>query len=582
MNKNKRKIPIMLGICIIIQTIIFIIAGYYKSYLHIDEAYSYGLASYNKTEIQDNKDFYNTWHNKEYYEDYLTVNENEKYNFKQVYENQKNDNHPPLYYLLLRIAMGFSMNKYSKWTGIVINIIIYMFITIFMYLIISKLLNEQKKYKEKAVILAFVSSITLSSLTNVIFIRMYATSTLNIVITTYLHLKLLEQENNKLLIGICITTLIGSLTHYYYLFYLLALFVMFVIRYIKKKQYKQLSKYILTMLIAALFSLTIFPYSIKHIFFGYRGKGVFNNLTNMFKYFINIILYTIITNVYVFNNLLFILLIVIGIICVYKLIKHKKIVETKNKYAKYIAIPTVFYFIIVSICSPYIELRYILPISPMLFIMIFYYMLTILGNIVSKKTINKIMITINLSMLITIFLSNKIIDLAIGETFRNRQETSYSSKAELVEDLKKYSNLPINMIPKLDGIPIENVLFFIKNLKIEPQVMYSNMNEVIERIDKELNNVPALYIFNSSNNRFLDDILLFAKIKESYIAKDIECNEENIKKIMKDKDISNGVLIFINDWQDNEKIINIIKKNTGLQSITYLKRLNMCDVYYIK
>lgn len=112
--------------------------------------------------------------------------------------------------------------------------------------------------------------------------------------------------------------------------------------------------------------------------------------------------------------------------------------------------------------------------------------------------------------------------------------------------------------------------------------MYSNMNGIMEKINGELKNTPALYFFNSNNNRFLDDILLFANIEESYIAKDIECNEENIKKIMKNKDISNGVLIFINDWQDNDKIINTVKKSIDLYSITYLQRLNMCDVYYIK
>ena len=153
----------------------------------------FGLASYKKTEIQNNNDFYNVWHNKEYYKDYLTVNENEKFMFSQVYENQKNDSHPPLYYLILRIAMGFNINQYSKWTGIGINIIIYIFVTIFMYFIISKLLQGKEKYKEKSVILAFISSIMLSAVTNVIFIRMYALSTLNIVITTYLHLKLLEK-----------------------------------------------------------------------------------------------------------------------------------------------------------------------------------------------------------------------------------------------------------------------------------------------------------------------------------------------------------------------------------------------------
>lgn len=544
----------------------------------------FGLASYNKTEIQNNNDFYNVWHNKEYYKDYLTVNENEKFMFSQVYENQKNDSHPPLYYLILRIAMGFNINQYSKWTGIVINIIIYIFVTIFMYLIISKLLQGKEKYKEKSVILAFISSIMLSAVTNVIFIRMYALSTLNIVITTYLHLKLLEKEskNNMILIGICISALIGSLTHYYYLFYLAVLFIMFSIKYIKEKKYKQLGKYIFAMTIAGTLSLIIFPYSINHIFFGYRGQGVLNNLTNIQQYFVNILLYLLITNVYVFNNFLFILILGIVIIFIYKLIKHKKIFETKNKYVKYIAIPTLFYFIIVSICSPYIELRYIVAISPMIFIIVIYCVYNILHNICKEKTTDRIILFTFLIMFIMVYLSNETIDLVIGKSFRSEQEYLYSSKTELVEKLKNECNLPIDIMPGIKGIPLDNVLLFIKDFRIEPQVMYSNMFNIMKNVKGELKNVPALYLFNSNNNRFLDDILLFANIEESYIAKDIECSEEIIKEIMENKDISNGVLIFINDWQDNEKILNIIQKSINLSNVTYLKRLNMCDVYYIK
>lgn len=55
----------------------------------MDEMYSYGLMNYNKLNIADNEDFQNVWHNKEYYLDYLTVNQNEKWNLKPVYENQK-------------------------------------------------------------------------------------------------------------------------------------------------------------------------------------------------------------------------------------------------------------------------------------------------------------------------------------------------------------------------------------------------------------------------------------------------------------------------------------------------------------
>ena len=214
--KTSKKEILIVALVIFIQTVIFIVVGMNKEYIHIDEAFSLGLTNYEHIKIQMNDDFYDTWHNKEYYEDYLIINEDEKFDFTPVYVNQKNDVHPPLYYFLLRLAMSFHIGKFSVWSGLILNMIIYIFITIFMYLIVKKLLDGQNRCVEKSAILALLSSITIASLNNMVYIRMYALSTLNIVITTYLHFKLLDSKevNHKLLIAIGVSALVGSLTHY--------------------------------------------------------------------------------------------------------------------------------------------------------------------------------------------------------------------------------------------------------------------------------------------------------------------------------------------------------------------------------
>ena len=578
----KIKEKTIIVIILIIQTIIFVIAGINKSYIHMDEAYSLGLTNYNKVEIQQNEDFYNTWHNKEYYEDYLSVNDNEKNNFLPVYENQKNDVHPPLYYLFLRIAMQFNIGSFSKWPGIILNIIIYLFITIFMYLILRKLFAKSENSQIKSAFLALISSLTLASINNAIYIRMYALSSLNILITTYLHLKLAEKKGNnyKLLVAIGISALVGSLTHYYYLFYLAMLFIMFVIKYLKEKEYKELAKYIITMIIAGILSLIIFPYSIKHMFFGYRGKGAINSLLNISEFFIKICQYILIINVYAFKNILFILVVLILGIIIYKKIKKIKLIE-KNKYIKYILYPTIFYFLLVAMSAPWIELRYMMPICSIIFILIMYLLIMLLKNIVKEKTLNIIVILIALLMFIMPFISNQIIDISVGKKFKYEQENAYSSKQEIVEKLKSESNIPINIFSKFTDASIDDTLLFIKNFRIEPEVLYSNKHKITEMIEKEYKNLPTLYLFNSNNNRFLDDILLFAKINKSYIAKDIECNSQNIKQIMKDKDTSHGILVFINDGQEKDEKIDIIKETFGFEQTTYLQRLNACDLYYI-
>ena len=523
MEKKKYE-KIVISLILIIQTIIFIIIGANKSYIHMDEAYSLGLASYDKVEIQDNEDFYNTWHDGKYYEDYLCVNDDEIGQYKQVYENQKNDVHPPLYYLILRFAMGFHKNSYSKWPGIIINMIIYAFVTIFMYLILNKILKDKYKYKEKSAIIAMVSSLVLASITNVIYIRMYALSTLNVLITTYLHLKLLDKKeiDYKLLTFIGVSALAGSLTHYYYLFYLAMMFILFAIKYIKEKRYKELITYTVTMCIAGVTSLIIFPYSIKHLFFGYRGQGALSKLTQISEFLKSIALYIQKFNRHAFNGLLFILLALIVGLGIYKKVNKKKIFENKNKYIKYIAIPTAFYTLLVSLSAPWIELRYIMPVCGLVFILIIYLLENVLENIFNEKNVFRI-----LTVCLAIILITPII------------------------------------------------------FKMEPEEEFLDKRDIVEEVQNELN-VPTIYMFNSNENRFLDDILLFSKLDNSYIAKDVECTDENINKILNGKDLSNGILVFINGGQNNDEMMEKIKNATGLNEWKWIKGLNACNIYLVK
>lgn len=519
--KNKKIEILVLSIVLILQTLIYVFVGMKKSYIHMDEAYSLGLASFDKVEIQDNEDFYNTWHNKEYYEDYLSVQEDEKGKFSQVYENQKNDVHPPLYYLFLRIAMGFSNNGYSKWPGIVVNIIIFLFITILTYLIMQKILSNEEKSKEKSIFLTFATAITMASLTNVIYIRMYALSTLNIMLTTYLHMKLLDSEkiNPKLLAFIGISATIGSLTHYYYLFYLAMIYIVFAIKYLRKKQWKEFGFYTLTMAIAAIVSLLIFPYSIVHMFFGYRGQGVIDKFKDISMFIQNIVLYLVKVNNFCFNGIGVVILILE--ICAYIYLKIRKSKIEHNKYIQLIIPPTIFYFLLVAVASPWIELRYIMPICSLIFIIGIYFAYILLKNNFSEKITNIIIFV----MIIAIMISPAI-------------------------------------------------------FKIEPEVMFSDKAEIVEKISNELN-VPTLYVFYSENNRFLDDILLFSKIDNSYIAKDLEYSVENIKSIFEERDTSKGIIVIINKDEGNEEILEKLGNSLNLKNTTHLKRMNACNIYYI-
>lgn len=526
MKTRSREIFVVV-LAIIIQSILYAIVGMQKLYIHIDEAYSYGLCNYDKIEIQDNDDFYDKWHTKEYYEDYLSIQKDEIFNFKPVYENQKNDVHPPLYYLLLRIAMEFTIGYFSKWTGIILNIIIYAFITVFMYLILKRLFKEDIHLKEKSIVLAFMSSIILASLSNAVYIRMYSLLTLEILITIFLHIKLLENKkiNPKTLVVLGITVFSGILTHYYYLFFLAFLYLTFIIKLLKEKRIKELVYYTITMLVSGIATLIIFPYSIRHMFFGYRGQGAIGNLSNIHEIIPSIFAQIYNINYYVFNNLtILVLAFIIGII-IYRVIRKKEKLEIskdKKEILTIISIPTILFFLVTSVASPWKVLRYIVPVCGLIFVLVIYCLYLLLHSITSEKVTN-IVISILFCMILV---------------------------SPFIFDLK-------------------------------PELLYKDKKEIVHELSGELN-LPTVYLFNSKNGGFLDDILLFSKLNESYIAKDIEYSKNNLQEILKYKDISNGVIIFINEREKNDIIANEIKKDFKFEECKHLQTLNGCDVFYLK
>ncbi len=524
MIKNKKIEILVIALILIIQSVYFVYVGNQKAYLHMDEAYSFGLASYDQVEIHERDDFYNTWHSAEYYRDYLIVDSDEQGDYSPVYENQKNDVHPPFYYLLLRLFMGFSVDSFTMWGGIALNIVIHLFITVFTYLIIKKLLSGCKYEKEKSALLTLLSVFMLSTLTSVLYIRMYALAALNILVTVYLHILLYENSERplKYMIGIGVVALFGSLTHYFYLYFIFALFLLFGVLYIERSEYKLLGKYVVTVIIAAVASILIFPHSLNHMFFGYRGQGVIENLVDPSKY-ISVFPFLGEVAVSVFNYMLFAILGLIALVHFYKRMREKYgHVCDDSRYAFIIvAFPTLFYYVITAISSPWVELRYMLPICILVFVIIICYLYRLLGTMTRESVRNGIMIMLSVVMLIT---------------------------------------------PRMT--------------KIKPAPLFDECREAVEYIETNADK-PTFYFFDSNNNRFLDDIMMFSMIDESYIAYDIGANPQAIAKVFDGVDTSNGVIVFVSENYDGWEMIHSMREALNLEHADYLYRMNACDIFYV-
>ena len=522
MQKEMKKSTVIIALVVIIlvQLLVRIYVGNQKEYFHIDEAYSYSLMNYDKIQITDNDDFYNNWHTKDYYIDYLAVNDDEVSDFKQVYVNQKNDVHPPLFYLLLRIAATCTVNEFTKWTGLILNMIIFVFSSIFIYLIGERLF----KSKPMALFVCLITGLTMGSLDTTAYIRMYELANMFVLILTYLHMRLYEKEEIQIkdLIPIAIVALLASLTHYYTIIYMAVLFIIFAIKYIKNKQYKNLAKYVATFAIAAILSLAIFPYSLQHMFGGYRGQGAASNLANMDTFFQDMGQYLNVMNKGALNNFA-IILIIIYIILARKRKQNNQSGEV-NKETDLIFFPTIIYFILVAKMSPYKELRYMMPIIP-------------------------------LTTMYVIYTFNRLF-----------KDTLKGKKAEIAT-VVLFTIMAIS--PLFTGMKLD--------------FTYTKMNHLADKME-EKSDIPALYIFDETNIRFLDDIYMLTKIDESYIMSSTKANIENIVNVLNAKDTSKG-LIFVynygNSGVDIDKIKNEIMGKYNYTQAEDVQLLNIGKVIYL-
>lgn len=347
-------------------TIVLIAARFYvgmkKSYFHMDEMFSYGLMNYNKYSITDNPDFMDEWHTKDYYLDYLEVNSDEKWDLTAVYENQKNDVHPPFYYFLLRIAAMFTVDHFTKWTGIILNIIIFTISNIFVYKT-SKLLFRTSLMSLFACVINGAAIIAIDSCT---YIRMYELSNLFILAITYFHIKLWRKKNItfKDLLPIMIVFILGGLSHYYFFIFGFIAYLLYSIKCLRKKNYKNFAKYQVAIIISAMIYLLIFPYAIEHLLF---KNNSFSGTQN-YNIFVRLGSYLYLINNKFFNNLIILFTMLILFICYGK--KSKKI--RYNSHISLLLCPIIVYLLIVITTSPYLETRYIMPIYSVSILLAFY------------------------------------------------------------------------------------------------------------------------------------------------------------------------------------------------------------------
>lgn len=363
--KHRKKI-IIAGMYIVFCLILLFAISKKEDY-HVDEVFSYGLANHQSDgaasmRVKKGKIFEDPL---KPYHKYMTVNKKHKFDYKSVWENQKNDVHPPLYYVILHTICSFFPGRFSRWFAGIINIG-FAVLTLFMIRKMVLYLTE-----DESVCLLLSAGFVLNSgiISSVTFFRMYVMTMFWCVVLAYLFLHMMKEPVfKKVLAMVYITTVLSALTHYYCIIFVVLLSVAFGVYLLAQKQWKRLVIFCSVMAAAAGTTVIIFPGMIKHIFAGYRGKGAIENLQNGADYWIRIKNFFGFANIQLFGNQLGYIILILVFVGIYACYQNGKMNKDSKQGAKSVGqyvlllFPLIVYFFLVSKMAAFQADRYLFPV----------------------------------------------------------------------------------------------------------------------------------------------------------------------------------------------------------------------------
>lgn len=345
-------------LCLILCVVFTSIGVSKKERFHVDEIWSYSLSNstdmpffywhvkgigppggvsrhegYDPYKSVEFYDYFDHWHDGSFYHKYITVQNDERFDYGTVFYNQVCDIHPPLYYCILHTICSFTPDVFSKWQGLVPNIIFYTVTLIFLYFFAMELTGSKKTALLSMVFWGFSGGAV--SCTS--FIRMYCLLTMLSVMAAYFYIRFYKTLKTRYVVGISLTVLAGLLTQY--MFYLFAFFLtlIFCIYLLFKKKFKEFFGLGLSVLASVAAAFAIFPATVLHMFNGAYTDFQMSDNQRLFPYGIDKSLNKLLRSIaasyfYNFSDMMInsVKLIIIGICFIFLVVFFLKMKGKKN------------------------------------------------------------------------------------------------------------------------------------------------------------------------------------------------------------------------------------------------------------
>ena len=372
---------------------LMVIVIFEKKNLHIDEVYTYILSNNTYTD-GFNIDPVSGQRYDRAEEPWLQVMTPQKgsgqFNYANVWKKQGEDVHPPLYYALVHTVCSFFPGTYSPWFAASVNMLFAL-----LTLCMVRRLTFELTHDESSIF--FVSCFFIASagvLSSVSFFRMYVMTMFCVTLVSWLFLRAREERTPRFYLEIVLASILGALTHYYFIIWLFFITLFFGIYLLISHKWKDACLLVAAMAVSGGISILIFPKMLDHIFGnGYRGQQSFTNFYDSSgeSYRDRLRDFYRILDGQLFGGL-FVKAIGLGLLVALfiLIIKRKGISrkEFREKVFPYVMIggPCILYFLLVSKIAVYIVDRYFHPIYPILIVLT----VSFLSQVARKITFRKL------------------------------------------------------------------------------------------------------------------------------------------------------------------------------------------------
>ena len=301
--------------------------GFQKQGFHEDEYYTYFSSNRSLGLYQPDRQ----WQERQTILDEFAVKKGEGFNYGLVKLVQSWDVHPPFYYFIFHTACSLVPLVFTKWTGIITNLLAFALSFVFLALIMDRL-----KVPAPVEILTLVFyGLNPQTVSANIFVRMYAWLGALVLACAFFHIRLIQEYDGnstdlkkyflRLLLPIMAVSYIGFLIQYFYIFFFvfIGIATAWIIAFVKK-DIKNAAIYVAGCAVSLMLSVITYPACLGHLFGGYRGSGASGSFFDLENTGMRLAFFTGLLNNFVFAGGLVIILIVILIGTMLKLAGKKK------------------------------------------------------------------------------------------------------------------------------------------------------------------------------------------------------------------------------------------------------------------